>query len=185
DFWKLDLNSSSWTRLNDIPNYTGNTRPQTIINSKGVFSFFDRKLFEYNMTLDEWSQLRLELPYQYQRIIGIYSDNNVNIDIPVIEINNALVGNSTLHYLLYDSDSEEYQITQTFSPFGSTVSFLRRNDGITYFVRANRELYFLNGGSQTEIELPNNGIIYYAEAVNGNLYTGFNDGTFWRFDPTK
>ncbi|MEP5104581.1 MAG: kelch repeat-containing protein, partial [Ekhidna sp.] len=184
DFWKYDITFETWTQLNDIPNYTGNTRPQTLVNNNRIFSLFDRKIFEYSETTDTWNQLALDLPYQYYWIIGIYPESS-SIKMPIIEIFNANVAQSTLHDITFNPDTESIIINQSYSPFGYSQSFLRGDADKLFLVSANQYLYTLQNGTKLQVQKPNTNKIYYAEEINGILYLGFNDGSFWSYNYSK
>lgn len=184
DFWKYDVTTETWSQLNDIPNYTGNTRPQTLITNNRIFSFFDKKIFEYTETTDTWNQLALNIPYQYYWIIGIYPESS-NIKMPTIEIFNENVAQSTLHDITFNPDSESLIINQSYSPFGYSQSFLRGDADKLFLVSANQYLYTLQNGSKLVIQKPITNKIFYAEEINGILYLGFNDGSFWSYNDSK
>ena len=194
DMLKYSTSSGLWESLqtppfngaNGVKGTAGRHKPyHTVFNDKQLL-INTHNFYEYLPQTDNWSKVAdVSFPFTYQVLIGTFLFND-KLHVCLYQVNNLNVSKSTLHFYEWNESTTVFDLKNSVSPFGANFpSFVALNNEI-YLVE-NTQIYKLTSdlGLQSLPTPFSSTRAYFAESLNGKIYVGYNDGSFWSFDPSK
>lgn len=195
DHHSYDINLNSWTTLSTPPfNGASGTKGTAGRDKPHYVEFKNMKLlinkndfFQYDSENDLWTEFAdISFPYQYQIMSGAFVKESKLI-VAIYEINNQNTANSTLHFYEWNEQDLSFDLVKSITHFGVIFpSFVDVNETI-YLVDKHNVVRLESDFELTSFSTPFSvgTTARFAETVNGMIYIGYSDGTFWSFDPSK